>query len=82
MHPGVADFGVVGLADDVPGMIVPALVVLKPGHGADAALAPARQNFVNQTVAPRKNLRETDLRSSLSRAETGKLQRFSLKAGA
>jgi 2-aminobenzoate-CoA ligase len=82
VHPGVADFSVLGLADDVTGMIVPAFAVLKPGHGADPALAQARLNLVNQAVAPCKGLRENDLRSSLSRAETGKLQRFDLKAGA
>jgi 2-aminobenzoate-CoA ligase len=81
-HPGVAECGVVGLADEARGMIVKAFVVLKPGVAGDATLAQALQDFVKQTIAPYKYPREIEFRTSLPRTETGKLQRFRLKAGA
>ena len=82
LHPAVAECGVVGLADEARGMIVKAFVVLKPGVAGDAALAQALQDFVKQTIAPYKYPREIEFRTSLPRTETGKLQRFRLKAGA
>jgi 2-aminobenzoate-CoA ligase len=80
LHPAVAECGVVGLADEARGMIVKAFVVLKPGHSADAAMARALQDFVKQTIAPYKYPREIEFRENLPRTETGKLQRFKLKA--
>jgi 2-aminobenzoate-CoA ligase len=80
LHPAVAECGVVGQADDARGMIVKAFVVLKPGHTGDAAMARALQDFVKQTIAPYKYPREVEFRASLPRTETGKLQRFKLKA--
>lgn len=80
LHPAVAECGVVGKADEARGMIVKAFVVLKPGHVGDAAMATALQDFVKQTIAPYKYPREVDFRDSLPRTETGKLQRFRLKA--
>jgi 2-aminobenzoate-CoA ligase len=81
LHPAVAECGVVGKADDARGMLVKAFVVLKAGHSADAAMAQALQEFVKQTIAPYKYPREVEFRTSLPRTETGKLQRFRLKAG-
>jgi 2-aminobenzoate-CoA ligase len=82
LHPAVAECGVVGKADDARGMLVKAFVVLKPGHHADAAMAQALQDHVKQTIAPYKYPREVAFRNSLPRTETGKLQRFKLKAEA
>jgi 2-aminobenzoate-CoA ligase len=82
LHPAVAECGVIGQADEARGMIVKAFVVLKPGEVGDAALAQALQDFVKQTIAPYKYPREIEFRTSLPRTETGKLQRFRLKAGA
>ena len=81
LHPAVAECGVVGLPDEARGMIVKAVVVLRPGHIGNAALAQALQDFVKQTIAPYKYPREVEFRTSLPRTETGKLQRFKLKAG-
>ncbi len=80
LHPAVAECGVIGQADDARGMIVKAVVVLRPGHTGDAAMAKALQDFVKQTIAPYKYPREVEFRTSLPRTETGKLQRFRLKA--
>ena len=82
LHPAVAECGVIGQPDAARGMVVKAFVVLKPGHTGDAALAKALQDFVKQTIAPYKYPREVEFIASLPRTETGKLQRFRLKAGA
>ena len=82
LHPAVAECGVVGQADAARGMVVKAVVVLKPGHPGDAAMVKALQDFVKQQIAPYKYPREIEFRAHLPRTETGKLQRFKLKAGA
>ena len=79
LHEAVAECGVIGVADDERGQIVKAVVVLKPGHAGDAAMAKALQDFVKQTVAPYKYPRAIEFRDSLPRTETGKLQRFKLR---
>jgi 2-aminobenzoate-CoA ligase len=80
LHPAVAECGVIGQPDEARGMIVKAFVVLKPGHTSDAGMAAELQAFVKQTIAPYKYPREVVFRDSLPRTETGKLQRFKLKA--
>jgi 2-aminobenzoate-CoA ligase len=80
LHPAVAECGVVGRADEARGMVVKAFVVLRPGHTGDAAMVKALQDFCKQTIAPYKYPREIEFRTSLPRTETGKLQRFRLKA--
>jgi 2-aminobenzoate-CoA ligase len=82
LHPAVAECGVVGVPDEARGMLVKAFVVLKPGHVADDAMARTLQDFVKQTIAPYKYPRQIEFRSTLPRTETGKLQRFKLKAPA
>jgi 2-aminobenzoate-CoA ligase len=82
LHPAVAECGVIGQSDEARGMIVKAFVVLRPGHAGDAAMTQTLQGFVKQTIAPYKYPREIAFRDSLPRTETGKLQRFRLKAGA
>jgi 2-aminobenzoate-CoA ligase len=78
----VAECGVIGVADEDRGQIVKAFVVLRPGHAGDEALVKALQDFVKQTIAPYKYPRAIEFRDSLPRTETGKLQRFRLRAGA
>ena len=80
LHPAVAECGVIGQPDAARGMVVKAFVVLKPGHQTGADTAKALQDFVKQTIAPYKYPREIEFRSALPRTETGKLQRFRLKA--
>jgi 2-aminobenzoate-CoA ligase len=80
LHPAVAECGVIGVADDARGMIVKAVVVLKAGHAADAAMVQTLQDFVKQQIAPYKYPRAIEFRQQLPRTETGKLQRFKLKA--
>jgi 2-aminobenzoate-CoA ligase len=79
-HPAVAECGVVGRPDDERGMIVEAHVVLKPDHAASSELAKALQDFVKEHIAPYKYPRSIRFQEKLPRTETGKLQRFKLRA--
>jgi 2-aminobenzoate-CoA ligase len=79
-HPAVAECAVVGAPDAERGQIVQAHVVLKPGVQGDAACVRALQDFVKAGIAPYKYPRAVVFVDSLPRTETGKLQRFRLRA--
>ena len=79
-HPAVAECGVVGLPDTERGMVVKAFIVLRPGHAADDATVKALQDHVKATLAPFKYPRQIEFIDKLPRTETGKLQRFKLRA--
>ncbi|PWF54638.1 AMP-binding protein [Massilia glaciei] len=79
-HPAVLECGVIGRADVERGQLVEAHVVLKDGFGADPAMALALQEFVKQGIAPYKYPRSVKFTDKLPRTETGKLQRFKLRA--
>jgi 2-aminobenzoate-CoA ligase len=79
-HPAVAECGVIGKPDDERGMIVKAYVVLKPSYANDIGMAKTLQDHVKAVLAPYKYPREIEFRNALPRTETGKLQRFKLRA--
>jgi 2-aminobenzoate-CoA ligase len=79
-HPAVAECGVIGLPDEERGQLVEAHVVLKPGVEAGEAIAHELQEFVKRQIAPYKYPRSVKFRERLPRTETGKLQRFKLRA--
>jgi 2-aminobenzoate-CoA ligase len=81
-HPAVAECGVIGRPDEERGQVVEAHVVLKGGAEATAAMAAELQEFVKQQIAPYKYPRSIKFRDKLPRTETGKLQRFKLRADA
>jgi 2-aminobenzoate-CoA ligase len=81
-HPAVAECGVVGAPDAERGMIVKAYVVLKPGEAASPAMTETLQAFVKAEIAPYKYPRAIEYVDKLPRTETGKLQRFALRAQA
>ena len=80
-HPAVADCAVVGAADEARGTVVKAFVVLTPGVEGDAALVRAIQDHVKAEIAPYKYPREVAFVDVLPRTESGKVQRFRLRAG-
>ncbi len=79
-HPYVAECGVIGAADVERGMVVKAVIVLKGGHVGDEAMVKTLQDHVKANLAPYKYPRAIEFRSALPRTETGKLQRFKLRA--
>jgi 2-aminobenzoate-CoA ligase len=79
-HPAVAECGVVGKPDADRGQIVKAYVVLKPGNARDEAMVKTLQEYVKNAIAPYKYPREIEFVADLPRTETGKLQRFRLRA--
>jgi 2-aminobenzoate-CoA ligase len=81
-HPAVKECGVVGAPDAERGMVVRAYVVLHPGHLPDEHLAKALQDHVKREIAPYKYPRSVVFVPALPRTETGKLQRFALRAQA
>jgi 2-aminobenzoate-CoA ligase len=80
MHPSVAECGVVGQPDADRGMIVKAYIVLKAGTDASPVLAKALQDYVKAEIAPYKYPRAIAFVAALPRTNTGKLQRFALRA--
>jgi 2-aminobenzoate-CoA ligase len=78
-HPRVLECAVVGAPDAARGTIVKAFVVLRFGAG-DESLAGELQDFVKSRIAPYKYPRAIEFVAELPRTQTGKLQRYKLRA--
>ncbi|MBA3251140.1 MAG: AMP-binding protein [Geodermatophilaceae bacterium] len=81
-HPDVAECGVVGAPDPDRGTVVSAYVVLREGAVGDEVKVKELQDFVKTQIAPYKYPRIVEFVSELPKTNTGKLQRFRLRAAA
>ena len=79
-HPDVAECAVVGAPDAERGHIVEAHVVLRDGVAGDEACVKALQDHVKAKIAPYKYPRSVKFVAALPKTQTGKIQRFRLKA--
>ncbi|MFV1496468.1 AMP-binding protein [Phaeobacter sp. JH20_02] len=79
-HEAVAECAVIGAKDEARGEIVQAHVVLAEGSSPSDVLTKALQDHVKATIAPYKYPRDIVYIDALPKTETGKIQRFRLKA--
>ena len=79
-HPDVAECAVIGADDIDRGQIVEAHVVLAPTVVPDAATVKRLQDHVKATIAPYKYPRSVKFTDALPKTQTGKIQRFRLRA--
>ena len=79
-HPEVAECAVVGLPDAERSEIVQAHVVLAEGIKGNEACVKRLQDHVKATIAPFKYPRSVVFTEALPKTQTGKVQRFKLKA--
>ncbi len=78
-HEAVQECAVIGVPDDIRGMVVEAHVVLVPGSDPCDAMAKLLQEHVKKLIAPYKYPRSVVFTDTLPKTETGKIQRFRLK---
>lgn len=78
-HEAVQECAVIGVPDDIRGMVVEAHVVLVPGSDPCDAMVKLLQEHVKKLIAPYKYPRSVVFTDTLPKTETGKIQRFRLK---
>lgn len=79
-HPHVLECAVIGAPDEARGEIVEAHIVLKPGIEPTDVLTLELQTHVKAVIAPYKYPRSIRYTEALPKTQTGKIQRFQLKA--
>jgi len=79
-HADVLECAVVGEADEARGQIVVAHVVLAEGVVGDDMCTTRLQDHVKATIAPYKYPRKIVFVDALPKTQTGKIQRFRLRA--
>ena len=79
-HPDVMECAVIGASDKKRGSIVQAHIVLNAGTISNDQLTQDLQNHVKKSIAPYKYPRSIIFTKSLPKTQTGKIQRFLLRA--
>ena len=79
-HADVVECAVVGAPDQERGQIVQAHVVLAEGVSSDEECVKRLQDHVKATIAPYKYPRSIKFSNALPKTQTGKIQRFRLRA--
>lgn len=79
-HPHVVECAVVGAPDEERGFIVQAHIVLADGVPKDQDTIKRLQDHVKSTIAPYKYPRSIVFTDALPKTQTGKIQRFQLRA--
>ena len=79
-HPAVAEAGVVGKPDAVKGHIVAAYITLKAGYSLTPELIREIQDTARRVVGHHAYPRLVEVVEALPKTESGKIQRFKLRA--
>lgn len=79
-HEAVAEAAVVGLPDEERGEIVAAFLVLRDGYSRSRELEADVQQYVKTNLSKTKYPREIIFREELPKTNSGKIQRFKLRA--
>ncbi len=79
-HPAVAEAAVVGKPDPMKGHIIQAFVMLRPGQTESPGLIQEIQNTARRIVGDHAYPRDIVITNSLPKTESGKIQRFKLRA--
>jgi 2-aminobenzoate-CoA ligase len=79
-HQDIVECAVVGLPNEERGMLVCAYIVLKEQVNGCDALKKSIQDWFKEVAAPYKYPREIRFLEALPKTETGKIQRYKLKA--
>jgi len=79
-HPAIAEAAVVGQPDALKGHILKAYVTLRPGQAPGPRLVQEIQDTARRIVGDHAYPREVEVVDSLPKTESGKIQRFKLRA--
>jgi len=80
-HPAVAEAAIVGKPDPLKGYILKAYVTLRPGQVPGPRFVQEIQDTARRLVGDHAYPREVEVIGSMPKTESGKIQRFKLRAG-